>query len=139
MLAYTSAILCNSEIHPVSVRRFPSFRTQPLESLTPLPMNKWISEQPSPWRTSSKSGNLVMETGCMTYHNNHTNDDTSTSKHNATSHSHNTNNDNNTMLLKFAIFCNSEISIRNTLQGLLSFEGGCADPRCVGLVDQYQY
>ena len=24
------------------------------ENLTPLPMNKWISEQPSPWRTSSK-------------------------------------------------------------------------------------
>ena len=43
---------CN--IHPVSVRRFPSFRTQPLENLTPLPMNKWISEQPSPWRKSSK-------------------------------------------------------------------------------------
>ena len=37
-------------IHPVSVRRFPSFRTQPLENLKPLPMNKWISEQPSPWR-----------------------------------------------------------------------------------------
>ena len=41
-------------LHPVSVRRFPSFRTQPLESLTPFPMNKWISEQPSPWRKSSK-------------------------------------------------------------------------------------
>ena len=37
-------------LHPVSVRRFPSFRTQPLENLTPLHMNKWISEQPSPWR-----------------------------------------------------------------------------------------
>ena len=41
-------------IHPVSLRRFPSFRTQPLENLTPLPTNKWISEQPSPWRKSSK-------------------------------------------------------------------------------------
>ena len=41
-------------IHPVSVRRFPSFRTQPLENLTPLPMNKWVPEQPSPWRKSSK-------------------------------------------------------------------------------------
>ena len=41
-------------IHPVSVRRFPSFRTQPLEKLTPLPMNEWISEQPCPWRKSSK-------------------------------------------------------------------------------------
>ena len=36
--------------HPVSVRRFPFFRTQPLENLTPLPMNKRISEQPSPCR-----------------------------------------------------------------------------------------
>ena len=41
-------------INPVSVRRFPSFRTQPLENLAPLPMNKWSSEQPSPQRKSSK-------------------------------------------------------------------------------------
>ena len=33
---------------------FPSFRTQPLENLTPIPTNKYISEQPSPWRKSSK-------------------------------------------------------------------------------------
>ena len=43
-----------SDLHPVSVRRFPSFRTQPLESLTLLPMKTWISEQPSPWRKSSQ-------------------------------------------------------------------------------------
>ena len=41
-------------LHPVSLRRFPSFRTQPLENLTPLSMNKWVPEQPSPWRKSSK-------------------------------------------------------------------------------------
>ena len=41
-------------LHPVSLRRFPSFRTQPLEHLTPLSMNKWAPEQPSPWRKSSK-------------------------------------------------------------------------------------
>ena len=41
-------------LHPVSVRRFPSFRTQPLENLTPLPMNKLIFERPSPWRKYSK-------------------------------------------------------------------------------------
>ena len=41
-------------VHPVSVRRFPSFRTQPLENITPLPMNKWVPEQPSPWRKYSK-------------------------------------------------------------------------------------
>ena len=45
---------CSAPVHPVSVRRFPSCRTQPLENLTPLPMNKWISEQPSPWRKSCK-------------------------------------------------------------------------------------
>ena len=44
----------SQELHPVSVRRFPSFRTQPLENLTPLSMNKWVPEQPSPWRKSSK-------------------------------------------------------------------------------------
>ena len=37
-------------IHPVSLRRFPSLRTQPLESLAPLSVNKWVPEQPSPWR-----------------------------------------------------------------------------------------
>ena len=42
------------ELLPVSVRRFPSFRTQPLENITPLPMNKWVPEQPSPWRKYSK-------------------------------------------------------------------------------------
>ena len=40
--------------YPVSLRRFPSFRTQPLENLTPLSMNKWVPEQHSPWRKSSK-------------------------------------------------------------------------------------
>ena len=40
--------------HPVSLKRYPSFRTEPLEHLTPLPMNKWVPEKPSPWRTSSK-------------------------------------------------------------------------------------
>ena len=41
-------------VHPVSVRRFPSFRTQPLENIAPLPLNKWVPEQPSPWRKYSK-------------------------------------------------------------------------------------
>ena len=41
-------------VHPVSVTRFPSFRTQPLENLKPLPMNKWVPEPPSPWRKSAK-------------------------------------------------------------------------------------
>ena len=52
-------------VHPVSVRRFPSFRTQPLENLlillkkthlsNPAPTNeKDVSEQPSPWRKPSE-------------------------------------------------------------------------------------
>ena len=40
-------------IHPVSVRRFPSFRTQPLEDFSVDSVNKSL-EQPSPWRKSSK-------------------------------------------------------------------------------------
>ena len=39
-------------MHPVSITRFPSFRTQTLGNLTPLPMNKWVPEQPRPWRKS---------------------------------------------------------------------------------------
>ena len=41
-------------VHLVSLRRFPSFRTQPLENITPLSMNKWLPEQPSPWQRYSK-------------------------------------------------------------------------------------
>ena len=43
-----------ARLHPVSLRRFPSFRTQPLRNIAPLSMNKWVPEQPSPWRKSSK-------------------------------------------------------------------------------------
>ena len=42
----------SSLLHPVSITRFPSFRTQPLESLSVDSANKWIPEQPSPWRKS---------------------------------------------------------------------------------------
>ena len=45
--AYNEVIM-----HPVSVRRFPSFRTQPLENLSHYLWKKTISEQPSPWRKS---------------------------------------------------------------------------------------
>ena len=50
-------------IHPVSVRRFPSFRTQPLEHLRPLPMKQTYLSNPAPGE-NLLSGNLVMETGC---------------------------------------------------------------------------
>ena len=53
-MVLTSTVPYHVISHPVSVRRFPSFRTQPLESLTSLSMNKWVPEQPSPWRNSSK-------------------------------------------------------------------------------------
>ena len=39
-------------IHPVSVTRFPSFRTQTLENLSRYLWNKWVPEQPRPWRKS---------------------------------------------------------------------------------------
>ena len=56
------------DILPVSVRRFPSFRTQPLESLSHYLWTKTISEQPSPWRKSSKRescyGDRVYSTVC---------------------------------------------------------------------------
>ena len=39
-------------VHTVSITRFPSFRTQPLESLSVDSVNKWIPEQPRPWRKS---------------------------------------------------------------------------------------
>ena len=52
----SSNMKCNTSppqgVHPVSITRFPSFRTQPLKNITPLPMNKWVPEQPSPWRKS---------------------------------------------------------------------------------------
>ena len=51
-------------VHPVSVRRFPSFRTQPLENLTPLPMTSIFLSNPAPGE-NLLSGNLVMETGCI--------------------------------------------------------------------------
>ena len=46
-------------IHPVSVRRSPSFRTQPLENLT-LPMKKTYLSNPAPGE------NLLSGTGYMT-------------------------------------------------------------------------
>ena len=39
-------------IHPVSITRFPSLRTQPLENLSVDSVTKWTPEQPSPWRNS---------------------------------------------------------------------------------------
>ena len=39
-------------LHPVSITRFPSFRTQTLESLSVDSVNKQVPEQPRPWRKS---------------------------------------------------------------------------------------
>ena len=39
-------------LHPVSITRFPSFRTQTLENLSHYLWTKTISEQPRPWRKS---------------------------------------------------------------------------------------
>ena len=50
-------------LHPVSVRRFPSFRTQPLENLSHYLWKNGFLSNPAPGE-NLVSGNLVMETGC---------------------------------------------------------------------------
>ena len=50
-------------LHPVSVRRFPCFRTQPLENLSVDSVNNGFLSTPAPGE-NLLSGNLVMETGC---------------------------------------------------------------------------
>ena len=51
-------------VHPVSVRRFPSFRTQPLENLSHYLWRNGFLSNPAPGE-NLLSGNLVMETGCI--------------------------------------------------------------------------
>ena len=51
------------DIHPVSVTRFLSFRTQPLENLSHYLRTNGFLSNPAPGE-SLVSGNLVMETGC---------------------------------------------------------------------------
>ena len=50
-------------LHPVSVRRFPSFRTQPLENLSVDSVKHGFLSNPAPGE-NLLSGNLVLETGC---------------------------------------------------------------------------
>ena len=50
-------------LHPVSVRRFPSLRTQPLENLSVDSVTNGFLSNPAPGENII-SGNLVMETGC---------------------------------------------------------------------------
>ena len=58
------------QVHPVSITRSPSFRTQTLENLTPLPMKKRFLSNPDPGE-NLVSGNLVMETGCSARQGSH--------------------------------------------------------------------
>ena len=62
-------LLCHT--HPVSVTRFPSFRTQTLENLSHYLWNKWVPEQPRPWRKScereSCDGDRVYDCPYCTY------------------------------------------------------------------------
>ena len=51
-------------IPPVSVTRFPSFRTQPLENLSIDSVTDGFLSNPAPGE-NLVSGNLVMETGCI--------------------------------------------------------------------------
>ena len=57
---------CGRPLHPVSVRRFPSFRTQPLENLSVDSVNNGFLSNPAPGE-NLLSGNLVMETGCSRF------------------------------------------------------------------------
>ena len=64
MFMLISLVVMILTVHPVSVRRFPSFRTQPLENLTPLPMtkkNRFLSN-PAPGE-NLLSGNLLWRPG----------------------------------------------------------------------------
>ena len=53
----------NNWLHPVSITRFPSFRTQPLENLSVDSVTNGFLSNPAPGEYLV-SGNLVMETGC---------------------------------------------------------------------------
>ena len=59
-----SVLARRSRLHPVSVTRFPSFRTQTLENLTPLPIKDRFLSNPDPGENLVME-NLVMEAGCM--------------------------------------------------------------------------
>ena len=50
-------------LHPVSITRFPSFRTQTLENLSVDSVENGFLSNPDPGENLA-SGNLVMETGC---------------------------------------------------------------------------
>ena len=58
------------DLHPVSITRFPFFRTQTLESLSVDNVKNGFLSNPDPGE-NIVSGNLVMETGCnlRMYHN----------------------------------------------------------------------
>ena len=50
-------------VRPVSITRFPSFRTQPLENLSVDSVKNGFLSNPAPGE-NLESENLVMETGC---------------------------------------------------------------------------
>ena len=52
-----------SLLPPVSITRFPSFRTQPLENLSVDSVKNGFLSNPAPGENLAR-GNLVMETGC---------------------------------------------------------------------------
>ena len=59
--------LLRSSLHPVSMTRFPSFRTQPLENLSVDSVKNGFLSNPAPGE-NLESGNLAMETGCTCLH-----------------------------------------------------------------------
>ena len=67
VVCFKCAHVAANTIHPVSITRFPSFRTQTLDNLSHyLWKNRFLSN-PAPGE-NLVSGNLVMETGCKCCH-----------------------------------------------------------------------
>ena len=63
MKYHINSICSNNRLHPVSVTRFPSFRTQTLENLSRYQWRKRFLSNPDPGENLVME-NLVMETGC---------------------------------------------------------------------------
>ena len=62
-LIESAALFVTVEVHPVSITRFPPFRTQPLENLSVDSVKNGFLSNPAPGE-NLESGNLVMETEC---------------------------------------------------------------------------
>ena len=81
-------------LHPVSVRRFPSFRTQPLKNLSHYLWKEGLLSNPAPGE-NILSGNLVKETGRRNNHDDNDNNSNINNSNNSNTNNSNTNNNSN--------------------------------------------